>query len=131
MPIPEQQLRRFQQLSVSSIDTPPIALVEYGVPASLPNALRPGGWIICPGIHGTSPQGSELTDLDHRLRQAKLSSVPVLVRIESEEHEARFVQGMTRVRAVGFGYKLRHWAVFELTERGFFVVYTGHNSRSR
>ena len=106
-------------------------LVEAGAPQALPNVLGSGGWVICPGLFADSEDSNHLRDLDHRLRQAKLFAVPVEVVTADGRNEARFITGMARSKAVGLGYKLRHWAVFEVKETRFLVVYTGHNSRAR
>ena len=132
MPIPDPLRKELERLSIELVETPHSPLLTAGVPQGLPNSLQPGGWVICPGLFESedSPELA-LRDLDHRLHQAKLHSVSVSVVAKTQSHGARFVKGMTRAKAVGFGYKLRHWAVFEITSQRYLVVYTGHNSRSR
>ena len=132
MPIPDPVMARLKTISIEALEPPHSVLVNSGAPCTLPNAFMPGGWVICPGLYAENDGAdSGLHDLDHRLRQAKLLTSPVWVLAEGQKHAARFVHGMSRAKAVAFGYKLRHWAVFEVQNEGFLVVYTGHNSRAR
>ena len=132
MPIPDRLRKQFESLSVELGESPHTPLLTEGKPQGLPSSHSPGGWLICPGLYESAEETeTALRDLDHRLHQAKLDSLTVRVTSGKETHAGRLVRGMSRSKAVGFGYKLRHWAVFELTPTRFLVVYTGHNSRSR
>lgn len=132
MPIPKAELQRLQGLSIL-VETPkgPHSILQQGSPQGLPALIQPGGWAICPTLFGGDSEEKRLHDLEHRLRQAGLSSVAVRFELSEEEHTGRFVLGMSRAKAVALGYKMKLWAVFEVKEATYSVVYTGHNSRSR
>ena len=132
MPIPKTELQRLEGLSIF-IETPsgPHLILKKGMPQGLPALVQPGGWAISPTLFGGDSSENRLRDLEHRLRQAGLSSVPAHFELSGEEHAGRFVLGMSRAKSVALGYKMKLWAVFEVKEGAYSAVYTGHNSRTR
>ena len=133
MPIPKETLLQLQAVAIlMDTESGAVTLYREGIYGDIPASLGSGGWIVCPGLF-TQEESIEhqLRDLDHRLHQARLGSQAIRVVSNGASFDGRLVRGMTRSKAVALGYKLRHWAIFELRMERFSIVYTGHNSRAR
>jgi hypothetical protein len=132
MPIPSELLR---QLMAVQIDTgSPNGLFSPSTPApiALPPAIAPTAWGIAPGLVSEEQASEEgLADLDKRLKQAGIQSVPADFTFAGRVVEGRLLLGATRERVIRLGYKLGEWALFRISKSGVNVVYTGFNSRAR
>lgn len=125
MPIPEAVLTKLKDVVLA-----PKGDIHTTV-LSNTTAAAPSRWGFVPGLFDDLDQDIVLLDLDKRSRQAKLTSHTASFTCKGLELEGRVLQGITRERAVKLGYKLRLWAIFELTDDAIRIVYTGHNSRER
>ena len=132
MPIPTEILQQLMavQIEIGSLDSH-FSPIDQG-PIDLPAAIAPVAWGIAPGLMSDEPGSQEaLADLDKRLRQSGIQSVPAEFAFADSVVEGRLLLGTTRERAVRLGYKLGEWALFRLSHSGVNVIYTGFNSRAR
>ena len=88
-------------------------------------------WGFVPGLFDGIDEKAVLIDLDKRCRQARVDTQTATFRCATISIEGRLLRGMSRERAIKLGYKLRLWAIFQITDDCIRVVYTGHNSRER
>jgi len=132
VPIPQGLLSALLRTTIDvKLDTGSLRIGE-GSDWALPAELSPVAWGIAPGLGDPDREGSRsLADLDHRLRQAGVQSVPADFSLGGQQVEGRLLVGLSRARALSIGYKFREWAMFRLGSTGMNVVYTGHNSRAR
>jgi|GEM_PF-2309058 len=125
MPIPQAILTKLKDVVLA-----PAGDLNSTVPSNNTSATSIR-WGFVPGLFDDLDQDVVLMDLDKRCRQAKLNSHSASFTSKGLDLEGRVLQGITRERAVKLGYKLKLWAIFELTDDAIRIVYTGHNSRER
>ena len=125
MPIPAQILAQLQHVRIERPDEPsPTTDLNA-------NPYRLNGWGFAPGIVDGGSHDGILEDLDKRCKQAQILTETATFHIDGKTVEGRKLIGITRERAVKLGYKLRLWAIFQISDGAIRVVYTGHNSRER
>jgi hypothetical protein len=132
MPIPLEILKQLTgvQIEVGAIDAS--FSPTDSTPKPFPAVMAPAAWGIAPGlIDNQAGQEKDCLDLDKRLGQAGIQTIPAKFIISHRIVEGRLLLGTTRERAIRLGYKLGEWALFHLSDSGVNVVYTGFNSRAR
>ena len=137
MPVPQEILRKLQASTIVMEIGGDSLRLHCGDSFSdlrFPAILAPEAWLL--PLPGTNAQDEPWTDEEAlsavagRLRQAGIQwNSASLVDGEGQGRGAVLLLGVDRRRSLSLAYKLRLWAVYQITQSGIWLVYTGKNSR--